>query len=404
MSPDGLPIRELLQDPIDRDASDRLWTGIRARRARAARRARVAQVTAGLALAAAMALWARGRGGDHGGSGVSSRGAGDLRLEDGSALGALASAARPRTVVLSDRSRIELSAGASVDPEANTGAAFVARLRGAATFEVTPGGARRWSIECGHVTIDVIGTRFQVVDDGRSHVRVSVEHGIVVVRGEAVPDHLRRLVDGQSLDVDESSDGAAARAARVPAAPAGPAPEDPPAGSGDPRPPAPRTAANPGPGHATEWRALARDGSYDAAYQSLGADGLVHESAHASVDELLALADVARLSGHPRDCVLPLTRVLDEHGTDPRASLAAFTLGRVQLETLARPDLATTAFSHAITLGLPQGLIEDAYLRLVESQSRSGDGAGARATAAEYARKYPHGTRTPTMARWIGGD
>ena len=59
-------------------------------------------------------------------------------------------------------------------------------------------------------------------------------------------------------------------------------------------------------------------------------------------------------------------------------------------------------FERAIALGLPGGLAEDAYARLVEARSRAGDGAGARAAASEYAQKYPNGSRASTIQRWVG--
>ena len=153
------------------------------------------------------------------------------------------------------------------------------------------------------------------------------------------------------------------------------------------------------------WRALASRGSYDEAYQSLGADGMAHETrTHGSVDDLLALADVARLSGHGADAVLPLTRVVEEHPNEARAPLAAFTLGRLQLDTLGHPDRAAEAFERAIALGLPQGLVEDAYARLVEAHARSGDRVAARATAEAYSQKFPQGSRTSAIARWLGDD
>lgn len=45
---------------------------------------------------------------------------------------------------------------------------------------VQPGGPRRWQVEGGLATIEVVGTA------GR--LRVSVQRGAIVVRGEGVPD------------------------------------------------------------------------------------------------------------------------------------------------------------------------------------------------------------------------
>jgi transmembrane sensor len=297
---------------------------------------------------------------------------------------------------MSDASRIELGHGARLEAKANSGTAFTAHLDGTATFEVTPGGPRRWSIECGLVTVDVIGTRFRVAEDGSAqspHVRVSVEHGIVLVRGDAVPNHVQRLVDGQSIQVDGDVKGdvTGAVVGDVPATPT-------------PAPPVAAASAGPDARAASRsWHDLARGGDYDGAYRQLGPSGVAAEASGASVDDLLALADIARLSAHPADAVDPLSRVLDRHGGDPRAPLAAFTLGRIELDTLGQPAAAATAFQRAIRLGLPEGLTEDAYARLVEANAKAGEPEAARAARDEYERKYPHGSRSSTMRAWVPG-
>jgi transmembrane sensor len=410
LNPSGTKLREVLKDPIERDQVDRLWSGIAAKRARQRGRPVATQVAGALALAAASVVWFNAQR-------VTPREDGALHLDNGSPLLALAAPDAPLTLVFGDRSRVELGRGARVEPETNTASALVLRLQdGEATFDVTPGGARRWSVECDRVTVDVIGTRFHVMDKGNGRVHIAVDHGIVVVRGDGVLGETRRLVDGQSIDVGESltkgdplrapaTAGASLATAAVPSPPVLTTPSSAAPSSGPPlHAAATFVASTAAPPQTAAWQALARSGKYDDAYQLLGQVGLAHESAHASVDELLALADVARLSGHSNDAVVPLSRVLDEHGADPQASLAAFTLGRVELDSLGRPARAASAFSRAIAIGLPQGLIEDAYARLVEARVRAGDREAARAAADEYARKYPRGTRGPTIRRWLGDD
>jgi transmembrane sensor len=228
--------------------------------------------------------------------------------------------------------------------------------------------------------------------------RVSVEHGAVLVRGEAVPDHVQRLVDGQSIDVHSLREvGLAPNGAEEPAAPSPPLQH------------APNHAATQTPSTSAaalnqSWRALASRGDYAGAYREVGPSKIDEEATRASVDDLLALGDVARLSGHPREAIAPLTRVIDEHTSDARAGVAAFTLGRIQLDTLARPDLAAAAFARSIELGLPEGLAEDAYVRLVEADAKAGDRPGAHAAADAYARRFPQGSRAPMIARWLSAD
>ena len=65
--------------------------------------------------------------------------------------------------------------------------------------------------------------------------------------------------------------------------------------------------------------------------------------------------------------------------------------------------VAPLRLSLAIALGLPEGLMEDAYARLVEADAKAGDFVAARAARDAYARRYPQGTRSSTIERWLSG-
>jgi transmembrane sensor len=150
-----------------------------------------------------------------------------------------------------------------------------------------------------------------------------------------------------------------------------------------------------------KWRELAARGEHSQAYSVLGREGIAAEAKAATVEDLFALADVARLSGHPADAVGPLRRIVDDHGSDPRAALAALTLGRIELKSLGRPVEASAALRRAFALGVPRGLAEDAYGLLVEAAARSGDRAGARAAYEQYAAQFPHGSRLRELEGWV---
>jgi transmembrane sensor len=377
----------------------RLWGGIESRRRSRARTRSALTVAAGGALA--LALWTTA--GMHPTELAATHPervpalapalvAGPVHLASGGAVDRLEAAAASRHVALDDGSTIDLARGAHLEVRANTASAFTGRLDGTATFDVRPGGPRRWSVVTDLVTVDVLGTRFVVEETetaGRKGARVSVDHGVVLVRGDAVPGHFQRLVDGQSLRVTVPVAEPEHATATVPAAAArraGSVRED--AGASDRERP---------------WRALARKGDFDAAYEQLGAGGIAREAEGASVDDLLLLADVARLSRHGRDAVNVLSHVVDGHPSDARAPVAAFTLGRLELDTLEEPRPAATAFARALALGLPGGLVEDAYARLVEAHARAGDLEAARGVASDYERRYPGGSRSPTMRRWVSG-
>ncbi len=251
---------------------------------------------------------------------------------------------------------------------------------GRADFEVHPGGPRRWQIECGLATVEVVGTGFSCArEPGR--LRVAVQHGAVLVRGDQVRDRAQRLSAGQSLEiVDPLLAPPAAAPARLPEPAAAPEP----AGDAAPAVVTPPLAR-------VSWRELAQSGRQRDAFAALGPRGLMHETRQAGVADLLLLADVARLSGHPRDAVAPLERILDAYPRDAQAPLAAFALGRLELDALDAPAQAARALDRALALGLPQSLREDARARLVEAHARSGNAAAARAAAAAYRREFPDG-------------
>src|SRR5207253_10960831 len=136
--------------------------------ARRARRRRGAWATAGgLMLAAVVAIVARG---------TRPTEPGPLHQIGGGEPSVLLAPASPTatetTFALDDGSRIAMAAGGRATVVENSGRAFVVVLsEGSATFDVHPGGPRRWSIECGLATVEVVGTRF-TIDRGASSVVV----------------------------------------------------------------------------------------------------------------------------------------------------------------------------------------------------------------------------------------
>jgi hypothetical protein len=146
-----------------------------------------------------------------------------------------------------------------------------------------------------------------------------------------------------------------------------------------------------------DWRSLARRGRYQQAFKMLERDP---SKVLNRVDDLLLAADVMRLSGRPKRAVGFLERVLTSHRRDPRADLAAFTLGRVYLDELGRPLQAAKAFRTAGRGSSP--LAEESLAREVEAWSRAGELERARQAAVQYVRKYPKGARVEVV-RAFGG-
>jgi len=334
-------------------------------------------------------------------------GPGEVRFLDGSL-----------AEVLGPESRLE------VLEEKDDGSARLRLASGRARFEVTPNPRRSFRVDAGPVSIEVVGTAFVVERTGDA-VTVAVSHGRVRVReGRRVTE----LTDGQR----QVFAGVAPSRAQRPEPPSPPAvsrelpPAPPPAV--EPPPPAPlrmamqdvpppplpfqrppplasprreAPAAQRLPGlPAPTWRELARDGLFDQAYALL--EQLPESELRADTSELLLAADVFRLAAHPQAALSPLRRVLDESPTDPRAPLAAFTLGRVLLDELGNPREAAVAFRRAEELDPRGSLAEDALAREVEAWSRAGEATLARESAARYAEAYPRGRRLGSVKRFGG--
>jgi transmembrane sensor len=148
------------------------------------------------------------------------------------------------------------------------------------------------------------------------------------------------------------------------------------------------------------WRDSADRRDFPTAYDQLRKVGI--DSVRDVPEELLEAADVARWSGHPAEAVPLLERVTRDHARDPRAQLAAFTLGRVLLEELKRPTDAATAFARARSLAPRGPLAEDALFREAQCWSRADNQKAATERARLYLSTYPEGSHRRAIAR-IGG-
>lgn len=322
---------------------------------------------------------------------------------DGKPFGPLETGSQGRVIRLSDASEIRLAPFARVEPLLSSATRFELLLRrGSAEFSVTPGGPRRWLVEAGAASVEVVGTVFRVTRRAES-VSVSVSRGAVLVRGEQVHGWVRRLSAGQRLDVP-AQPTARMDSVRPPSPPDLRARQDTTAptaavdtsgqrvASGSP--PAPERQRTPSTRNRRRVAIAAPlfDSQADPhdSYDSLGPAGMARATMQASsIESLLELADIARLSGHPQDAVAPLNRALDAFRSSPQAGLAAFTLGRVLLEQLSAPAAAAEAFERAISLYLPRSLLSDCYRRLAEAYDRAGNVSARDAVAERYRSAFP---------------
>ncbi|HEX3759392.1 MAG TPA: hypothetical protein VHW23_11830 [Kofleriaceae bacterium] len=256
----------------------------------------------------------------------------------------------------------------------------VALVGSGARFDVPQRTARRFRAELGALALETHGAAFRVHVD-RHQVEVAAERGEVRARIGQDARGAQVVAAGETRAFpiaapDRTAGAAPDRAADVAAV-----------DRGEPAAPSPPS-----------WRDAAAGGDYAAAWAALGAlraplDGM---------EDLLLAGDVARLSGHAGAAVAPLTRAVALHADDPRAPLAAFTLGRVHLEELGAPRDAALAFARARTLAPDGPLAEDALAREVEAWSRAGETQTARERATTYIQRYPQGRRVHAVRRFGG--
>jgi len=278
-----------------------------------------------------------------------------------SAPAAMASGGEERTSESATVTVTKLSPGTVLTPLPDRDGRGFALRAGAARFSVPHDATRPFVVAAGDVMVEDLGTTFTVRYVAADQLNIAVEEGRVRVRTR---DTDTEVSAGSTLQVPVSRMGKVAQR--------------------------PQRSS----GVVASWRPLAERGQYDEAQRMLRKAG--PSAVRDDTADLLLAADAARLSGHPAEAVPYLERVLRGHAHDPRAGLAAFTLGRVLLDELGRPSEAVEAFARARSSGGP--LAEDALAREVEAASRAGDLARTRELALLYQRLYPNGRRSRAVA------
>jgi transmembrane sensor len=109
------------------------------------------------------------------------------------------------------------------------------------------------------------------------------------------------------------------------------------------------------------------------------------------VAELWKRADAGRRTGDKDKAISALTELLGKHNDDPRAALAAFTLGRVLIDANRSPVVAARAFADARKLAPAGPLVEDALLREIEAWFEAGDTRRVQKRSEKYYRLFPKG-------------
>jgi transmembrane sensor len=305
------------------------------------------------------ALWWSYRAGD-----------GALRDSTGHALNVLGGP-RASSLPLSDGSRIELGENSELQVLDNDSTTFACALRrGRGTFEVKPGGGRRWRVEAGKIQVEVVGTRF-VVERRAGETVVRVLRGTVLVRGESVPDGVQKLGAGDELNVSNGALAASGAAAPAPAASVVAAAQQ------------PAVSAGLGSEASSEPHATAVDPLASAARKNS-----------------LQVADEQRRHGDISGAIQTLRAVAGQAQGGSERSIAAFTLGKLLLDATGQPAEAARAFRACLKLSPPASVAEAALARLVEAEARLGNSSAARALALDYERRYPSGRRLMDVQRW----
>jgi transmembrane sensor len=265
-----------------------------------------------------------------------------------------------RAVRLDDGSSIVLDEATDLEVLENDGERMRLWMRvGAADFDVTPGGPRRWTIETGQVSVEVLGTSFRVARHG-TDVTVTVRRGVVLVRGPTTPDGLARLTAGGSLTVP--GEVVASHPVEV--------------------------------ADAVDVAPLAADDEASEAIPSI-------EAGTAPPRRTLAEADELRRAGRIEEARAVLRAISRDRRAGADAALAAFTLGRLEHEQLHDPRAAAAAFGRAIALGLPEPLVEDARARRAQSLAAIGDRAALEAAVRDYLAHHATGRRRAEVERWL---
>ncbi|HKP62957.1 MAG TPA: FecR domain-containing protein [Polyangiales bacterium] len=253
----------------------------------------------------------------------------------------------PQVLQLADGSRVEHAAGTHVAIESVSAQLVELHMtRGRAQFRVTPNRQRTFLTHAGGYTIRVVGTEFAVELESTA-VRVAVTRGEVEVRRDGSAD-VWRVRAGESWD-----SGSAPAAAVLPPAPPAAVPMQ------------PGAAARPVPAP------------------------LAQKPRRPDAAALFQLAQQARADAQILESEHLLAEFLQRFPNDPRASLAAFQLGRTRLE-LGDARGALAALDRAAGDG--NAFAEQVEARRVQALDQLGDREGCRSARAKFLREFPSGS------------
>jgi hypothetical protein len=237
----------------------------------------------------------------------------------------------------------------------------------------------RWQLAAGPYTIRVTGTSFWVSwtpDEGM--LDVQMENGSVLVRGPGLDGGV--TVDAQHHFVTRT---------RSELSGAVPAPSSS-AVVAVPKPAESRGEPPPQPVEPPSWSALAARGDYKRIVENAETRGIDSAFATASLDDLGALGDALRYTGHSALAQRALTTIRARFPGSPRARSSAFLLGRM-LDDSGNASGALGWYDTYLSEAPGGSLAAEALGRRMLALERLGRSAEATSAAKTYLQRFPSG-------------
>lgn len=250
-----------------------------------------------------------------------------------------------RKLSFEDGSSIAAKPGTRLEALAMTARDVTLRLvRGSIDVHVVEGGPRRWTIETGVLSVEVVGTEFSV-ERLHDRVGVRVQHGAVLVRSGELAERVERLGAGQELSLAVAAEPPIDMSREV----------------NDPQRSVPTL----------------------------------------SVEDLLQRADGARIAGELDRARRDLETIVRQFSKDPRAGLAAYQLASVMEQQGVASAEVIRAFERALVRASGASLRQDCYWRLSQAQLRAGQASESRKTAEAALAEYPAGRYAERLRQHI---
>jgi hypothetical protein len=320
-------------------------------------------------------------------------------------------AARPDPVAVrfTDRSELTVERGGRLRLDAidDTRVRLSLETGRMTTAVRSPHHAVEWMFLAGPYSVQVLGTELAIEwKPEESKLVVEVAHGVVRVKQDRDDEGVRvrageryEATVGKGFVVrprGQLADNGAAPVAPAEVEPAiapsvepavEPAATEP---AIEPASPAVEPAPRVAPAPSTAWTAHARGGAYDKALAAARAHGLAKIFKQGSAEDLLLLADAARLAGAEKDARDAALALRTRFAGTADAAMAAFRLGRLAFDRDQHRDAAMWFATYRAEA--PSGaLAEQAHGRQLDALLRAGDRAAATKVAREYLDVHPQG-------------